>query len=159
MALERDVEEMPPELTWRRLFVDLTGRVDREMFWIWGFLPWIILSWAFALIVLYFLSAPKVEIFTIGMLLISAVFVPIIVKRLHDRNRPGWLVLLYFIPAIYGSALNKFARAGMRPSIGIMLLLLALDVLWVWFFVLECGVFRGTVGSNRFGAAPMRFRR
>ncbi|MDO1582926.1 DUF805 domain-containing protein [Rhizobium oryzicola] len=48
------------------------------------------------------------------------------IKRLHDRNKSGWWMLIQFIPLI-GS---------------------------IWYFI-EVGFLAGTKGENRFGADPL----
>ena len=50
----------------------------------------------------------------------------VLIKRWHDRDKSGWWVLINLIP-IFG-------------------------VIWTW---IECGLFRGTAGPNRFGDDPI----
>lgn len=50
----------------------------------------------------------------------------VLIKRWHDRDKSGWWVLINLIPII--------------------------GQIWTW---IECGLFRGTEGPNRFGADPL----
>jgi uncharacterized membrane protein YhaH (DUF805 family) len=76
------------------------------------------------------MSGLQIAVVAISSVLIyGAVFwsgLCVAVKRVHDRDRSGWFLLIQLIP-IVGQ---------------------------VWFFV-EAGCLRGTVGSNRFGPDPL----
>jgi uncharacterized membrane protein YhaH (DUF805 family) len=72
------------------------------------------------------------------------------VKRLHDRNKSGWwILLLYVAPGILGTVGE---RLGETP-VGLLLALITL-VLYVWMFV-ELACLRGTVGPNKYGPDPL----
>jgi uncharacterized membrane protein YhaH (DUF805 family) len=86
--------------------------------------------------------APFLLLFTLAILWDSPVELPLAVfavlgasvwpgiavgaKRFHDRGKSGWFLLIFLIPA--------------------------LGLLWL---LIELGFFRGTVGHNRFGPAPL----
>ena len=73
------------------------------------------------------------------------------VKRLHDRDRSGWwIVLFYFGPGVLQAAQNS-AESGTLASI---LLGLGAVAVSIWALV-EFGFLRGTRGPNRFGADPL----
>ena len=79
-------------------------------------------------------------------LMVSGVMVGI--KRLHDRDRSGWwLALFYLLPL----ALNALSH-GMG-SFGFILSLVGLAVS-IWGIV-ELGFLRGTIGTNRYGPDPL----
>ena len=149
--------EPPPVLTWRRLYLGLSGRIDRESFWLWGLVPWLLLAWAFAATVHSILGLADAAIVRIGLSLLSVAFVPVIVKRLHDRNRSGWLVLVCFLPAVYGGAIDRLATGDIRGDYALFAPLLVLQGLWAWIVVYECSICRGTAGANKYGPLPPRF--
>lgn len=94
---------------------------------------------ALSLIILVFLIASWVSAVAIG------------VKRLHDRDRSGWwIVLFYFGPAVLQAAQNS-AESATLVSI---LLGLGAFAVSIWALV-ELGFLRGTRGPNRFGADPL----
>lgn len=80
----------------------------------------------------------------------------VLVKRLHDRGKPGWFAALLIIPVFF-------------PGIGPYLT----EPLWQWaiarfmplfvlvIFALDCGLFRGQPDRNQHGDVPqpVRFRR
>jgi uncharacterized membrane protein YhaH (DUF805 family) len=76
------------------------------------------------------------------------------ITRLHDRNRPGWLVVFWFAPwAIYvaTTTLQRIAPDLVQQmALPIGLAALLSGGLWIWTFV-GLGLRRGTPGTNRFG--------
>lgn len=76
------------------------------------------------------------------------------IKRLHDRNRPGWLVVFWFAPWIVYLASGMVQRAmpeqfeSLAPYIAIAALLSV--GFWIWMLV-GLGFRRGKPGENRFG--------
>jgi uncharacterized membrane protein YhaH (DUF805 family) len=75
------------------------------------------------------------------------------VKRLHDRNRSGW----WLIVLVYGPWLTGFALGAFRDPHSIPLILAdyTTRLLGLWGLV-ELGILRGTVGTNRFGPDPLK---
>ena len=70
------------------------------------------------------------------------------VKRLHDINKSGWwLLLFYLVPAVLVGILNLTAVP--RDIRGLVLLFLFLPVT-VWAFI-DLGCRRGTRGPNKYG--------
>lgn len=76
------------------------------------------------------------------LLLIVGIFVGI--KRLHDRDKSAWwLLVFYLLPMVVGWTLAMVSHNGF----------VALIVsIWVLF---ELGCRRGTVGPNRYGEDPL----
>jgi uncharacterized membrane protein YhaH (DUF805 family) len=69
------------------------------------------------------------------------------VRRLHDRGKPGyWLLLYYLLP----SMITKYAGLD---TVGLIYCMIALGILtWAIF---DLGVLRGEDGSNVFGPNPL----
>jgi uncharacterized membrane protein YhaH (DUF805 family) len=108
-----------------RKYVDFTGRATRPEYW------FFVLFYTLVVIVLVTIDliifGPENGILPLTWLAALVFFLPLLavaVRRLHDQDRSGWMILLYFIPL-----------AG--PII---------------FIVLMC--LRGTPGENRFGPEP-----
>ena len=90
-----------------------------------------------------------------GLAVSLALFYPAIavtVKRLHDRNKSGWLTTLIWLPVLVNLAgwllqadwwLNDVWWIGKW-------LLLEMFAVGFWFFV-ELGFYPGTDGPNRYG--------
>ena len=77
--------------------------------------------------------------------------IAVLVKRIHDRNKTGWLVLAYWLPA--GLQTILFIADKSDNVAGSLIRLITVAV-GIWFFI-EFGCMRGTVGPNRYGPDPV----
>jgi uncharacterized membrane protein YhaH (DUF805 family) len=85
------------------------------------------------------------------VLLIVGILVGI--KRLHDRDKSGWwLLVFYLVPMI----LSWVSAILSRNGIGALFALASLTFS-IWALV-ELGCRRGTVGPNRYGEDPLEPR-
>jgi uncharacterized membrane protein YhaH (DUF805 family) len=78
------------------------------------------------------------------------------VKRLHDRIRSGWWLLLYYGTGVLEAAVDRTGLAETPEQwsgLGIAMGLVSL-VISVWF-LMELGFLRGTQGPNPFGPDPL----
>ena len=89
----------------------------------------------------------------VGIILTFAIpFIPIVIssvalaiKRLHDRNKSGWwLLVFYLLPGVIDNI-------GMYTAVQLVFHLASL-ALSIWALV-ELGFLRGTSGSNKYGDA------
>ena len=144
-------------MDWVTLLFSYEGRINRAKFWL--------------AVLVYFVAGIVGAIigtsvsYTLGNLLerivdlacfVSGIFVCI--KRLHDRDKSGWLLLLFYIAPIVlitvGIIVWVFgALAGSGGSTG-WLILLAGVAIGIWGFV-ELGCLRGTIGPNQYGPDPL----
>jgi uncharacterized membrane protein YhaH (DUF805 family) len=161
----------------------IDGRMSRKPYWLIG-----IVLLLFVIVVTAVLTAIGVATFNVALVeglaaaLELAILVPtsaVMAKRFHDRDRPGWLVLLLIVPtlvSVFGDLLGLTGRPEPLPDIPAtatffeawLQVMQARAVnrtfefalgLWmfaviVWFFI-ELGFFRGTTGPNRFGPDPL----
>ena len=117
-----------------RRYAEFTGRSQRKEFWMFQ-LIYVALATAGIVLVggtidTYGDFSPFGNVVT-GLIVLAllGLFVPLLaveVRRFHDQDRSGWLVLLNFIP--YGG----------------------------WLIVLGLMLLEGTNGDNRFGADPRK---
>lgn len=126
---------MSPQ-SWSWFYFSLAGRINRRQYWRRWMLP-IGIPASILLAVIeavtgYQSGRIENERGCLGAGLSFLVLTPIAwpslavsVKRFHDRDKPGWWVLIALIPVI--------------------------GVLWI---LVENGFLQGTVGSNRFGPEP-----
>jgi uncharacterized membrane protein YhaH (DUF805 family) len=70
------------------------------------------------------------------------------IKRLHDRNKSGWWVLLFIFGPMVLSMLG-----GVIPGIGFVFSLGGLAIS-IWAIV-ELGFLKGTAGANQYGPDPI----
>jgi uncharacterized membrane protein YhaH (DUF805 family) len=82
------------------------------------------------------------------LLLVVGIFVGI--KRLHDRDKSGWwLLLFYLVPMVFSLISAILSRNG----IGALFALAGL-IISIWALV-ELGFLRGTAGPNQYGEDPL----
>jgi uncharacterized membrane protein YhaH (DUF805 family) len=76
------------------------------------------------------------------------------VKRLQDRDKSGWYVLLFFVAPVALSLAGMSFGLTDGPTLPAQGLWLVGSVISIWGFI-ELGVIRGTIGANRFGPDPL----
>ena len=87
------------------------------------------------------------------VILITSVAIGI--KRLHDRDKSGWyLLLFYVVPGILMTAAVGMYVTMEDATLVSTVLGLATVAIGVWAFV-ELGCLRGTVGPNHYGPDPI----
>ena len=95
-----------------------------------------------------------VVLFIIFLTLVSVSWISafaIGIKRLHDRNKNGWLIVLFYVaPSILAGIANTSEQAVVSFVLG-----LASFVISIWGLV-ELGFLRGTVGPNPYGPDPLQ---
>jgi len=89
--------------------------------------------------------------------------VAVLVKRIHDRNKSGWLALILYIPLFIGIIVAAFAIAsiaagnihlGNQLAIFGAIVFAGVGIVGIWFLV-EFGCLRGTIGANQYGPDPV----
>lgn len=125
------------------LFFSFNGRIPRSSYWL-G-------SLGLSLAVLLIIAVAMVlntELLLVLVLPVVFCGAALAVKRLHDRDRTGlWILVFYFVPGI----LDRIARVTGDVDI---LFWLASFAIGVWALV-ELGFLRGTPGPNRYGPDPL----
>jgi uncharacterized membrane protein YhaH (DUF805 family) len=144
------------------LYTNFNGRINRAPYWlgviILGVVALLILLVVGALLGVS-MMAPDFR-FKLISLVLGALFlypaVALMVKRLHDRDRPAWLAGLFLAPNLIKSVTDVIGVTGNRLAPNILDLLLgALTfVIGIWAFV-ELGCLRGTAGTNQHGPDPL----
>jgi uncharacterized membrane protein YhaH (DUF805 family) len=131
------------------------GRINRAKFWL-AVLAYIVVSIVIVMLVFIPVLGWLVAVLGYIAMLVSGVMVGI--KRLHDRDKSGWWMLLFMgVPMVLG-----LGSAGSGIYLGFdgghhgggMLLSLVSFAISVWAFV-ELGCLRGTVGANTYGPDPL----
>ena len=86
----------------------------------------------------------------------------LLIKRIHDRNKSGWLVWVLYGPLIVGTIFSIAAFVAIAlgsteiAALGIIsgVVWIAVVVIAIWFFI-EFGCMRGTIGANQYGPDPV----
>lgn len=142
-------------MNWGHLFFNFSGRINRAKYWV----AMLIYSAIYiVLAIVGYLTDNSAIYQAINGMLNIVIFISSLavgVKRLHDRNKSGWyLVLFYIVPGILVTA-GIVVGTFMDDSILLASILgLAAFAIGVWAFV-ELGCLRGTIGPNRYGPDPL----
>jgi uncharacterized membrane protein YhaH (DUF805 family) len=89
-----------------------------------------------------------------AILLVSFAWLAVAIKRLHDRDKSAWwLLLFYIVPAILQTIAHYTDRTGTGAVEVRLILVLACLFIFIWYLV-ELGFLRGTTGPNRYGPDP-----
>ncbi|HEY6604514.1 MAG TPA: DUF805 domain-containing protein, partial [Xanthobacteraceae bacterium] len=113
----------------------------------------IIILLLFALILI---REHRFEFAGLTLALLVILYIPLIwinlaigAKRLHDRDKSAWwLLLFYAAPGILSTA------GSQMEDVGFIILHIISFSISVWAFV-ELGCLRGTPGANRYGPDPL----
>jgi uncharacterized membrane protein YhaH (DUF805 family) len=141
-----------------QLLWSFNGRLNRKPYW----LTTLVLILIMMVLVALVFSIGGAGLLTGDMsalggliIVILLIYIPILwiglaisAKRLHDRNKSAWwLVLFYLVPAIL---------QGLSEHLGMVGLVLSLIgfAISIWALV-EIGFLRGTVGPNQYGPDPL----
>jgi uncharacterized membrane protein YhaH (DUF805 family) len=142
-------------------------RISRSQYWLNYFLPVFGIAVALRLAAVIHGEAPREGAFVtvVNVFYLAALWPSIaaLVKRMHDRDRSGWLSLLFYIPLFIGLPIAMFAvylvqsgdiHDGNQWATFGAAFLGAAGLIGIWFFI-EFGCMRGTAGANRYGADPL----
>lgn len=109
------------------------GRINRAAYWLWYFVPAVVVTIVAAILDevagTHFYLDPQTPLGMIGTAVGIFLLWPMLAagaKRLHDRDKSGWLQLIYLIPII--------------------------GAIWAFIYL---GFLKGTTGANRFGPDPL----
>jgi uncharacterized membrane protein YhaH (DUF805 family) len=160
-------------------YFGFSGRINRGRFWLLSILLIVfsILAWVVAFLVALFILGVNVTDgsgldqpdklvqmildYAVAFIVLLGVAIAIWVswfaigvKRLHDRDKSGWwIVVFYILPWILGGAANTVDKQG-NDTLTLILSLIGL-LLMLWGIVV-LGFLRGTRGPNRFGPDPLQ---
>jgi uncharacterized membrane protein YhaH (DUF805 family) len=139
------------------LLFGFSGRINRAKFWLAAL---IYLVFFFGVVGFVMLVASSFEAIYAALLayvplIISGVAVGI--KRLHDRNKSGWWLLLFYLAPVVLSAIGYYLLGGSDEDGGgipAQILGFAVLAINIWMLV-ELGCLRGTIGGNQYGGDPL----
>lgn len=145
-------------MDWTTLFFSFRGRINRGRYWL--VVLTFLLAWAIYLLgLLMWLgdlntdSFPTITGKAVGLMLIGAILAFLAmwsglaagVKRLHDREKSGWWILLFWL----GPSIAGFGGDTTSGSVSWVFTIASL-ALAIWGMV-ELGFLRGTDGPNDYG--------
>lgn len=136
-------------MDWKYLFTSREGRISRKPYWL-AIIVLMVVSIILQLILLPILG-PLVT-FVISLPIFFAAFA-LSVKRAHDRDRPDWYVIGFYVLLLVFQIL-ALTSDPMAPSMLAGLLAIPVGI-WAIVMLIDLGFLRGTEGSNRYGPDPL----
>jgi uncharacterized membrane protein YhaH (DUF805 family) len=138
-----------------QLLFSFRGRLNRKPYWmtVIATMVIIILLLLFALVMI---REQRFEVAGLTVMILIILYIPLIwiglaigAKRLHDRDKSAWwLLVFYALPGILSTAGNEL------EDLGFIILHIISFGITVWAFI-ELGCLRGTRGPNRYGPDPL----
>lgn len=152
-------------MSWTEFLFSFRGRINRAKYWL-AALVYVLVSILFVVIGfialgnniddLFSLAGVGILLWIVGLILFVAITwssIAVGIKRLHDREKSGWWMLVFLLGPTVLNGLGQ-STAGAAS----LILSLAALVVSVWAFV-ELGCLRGTRGPNLYGPDPLGFSR
>ena len=139
-------------------YLSFQGRTNRTRFWLTGLGVWLGALVGLACSrVLMFAVWPPLQVLALPLFVIALIAsLANSVKRLHDRNRSAWWLLLFLgLPTVLSlpSEIAKAAAQQDAMTFGALCALLGLPFS-LWGLV-EMGFLKGSVGPNKYGDDPL----
>lgn len=148
-------------MDWASFLFSSRGRIGRAKYWLTAVIY--IAAWVFFLLVAFIALGNNIEnafsfagvgialwiaatILTLAMTWSS---IAIGMKRLHDRDKSGWWILVFLLGPTLLNGLGQSSTGAAS-----LILFVGAVVISIWA-VVELGILRGTSGTNRFGADPL----
>jgi uncharacterized membrane protein YhaH (DUF805 family) len=140
------------------LLFSFEGRINRAKYWL------AVLIYFVVAIILALVGFVTAHVLGLGLLygivgtviyvamLVSGVAVGI--KRLHDRAKSGWWLLVFYVLPTVLLLIGTFLGWGAGSTVISGLFSLIAFAISIWCFV-ELGCLRGTVGPNGYGPDPL----
>jgi uncharacterized membrane protein YhaH (DUF805 family) len=150
-------------MDWTTLLFSFRGRINRGKYWL-AALIYLVVWIAFIAAILMWIGGTNTDnlfslagaallIWLLGLILFIALTwssLAVGVKRLHDRDKSGWWILLFWLgPSILGGW-----QTATPDLAGGFIFSLAAAAIAIWGFV-ELGCLPGTPGPNRYGPDPL----
>ena len=132
------------------LLFGFSGRINRGKYWL-AFLLWLVL-WA-AVAILLFMSDFSMAVIVAAVIviipnIISGIAVGI--KRLHDRNKSGWWLLVFYLVPLAAFFWANLLEGGLLQTV-----LSTAGLLFSIYALVELGCLRGTIGGSTYGPDPV----
>ena len=140
-------------MDWGNYLFSFDGRINRAKYWLMVLISLLVMGIAFGL--LFAMGFSTIGFVVAGVFYLGLLYCGVAVgaKRLHDRNKSGWwLLVFYLLPNVLSGVGTMSGSATLN---GVMSL--ASFAILIWALV-ELGCLRGTIGPNQYGPDPLEGR-
>lgn len=148
------------------LYTRFDGRINRQPYWVGAIILAVVnlvITFVVGSLLGVSIAAPDFRFRLVSLAVSVLVLYPaaaLMVKRLHDRNRPAWLAAVFLAPALIKSVADLIGMTGNQLNPNVLDLLLngiftiVFVIVNIWGFI-ELGCLRGSVGTNQYGPDPL----
>lgn len=144
------------------LLTGFDGRINRAKWWL-GTLILIVIAIVLYLILGGIIGSPGLLQFILTLILAYPT-TALMVKRLHDRDRPGFFTYIFWAPTVLsvlggllGLTMTTVDMGGVAvpqmTTLGTIIALAGLPI-GIWALI-ELGILKGTEGPNQHGPDPL----
>ena len=142
-------------MSMKQLLFSFRGRLNRKRYWMTVIVTMAVII-VLLLLALVMMREQRFEFAALTVVILLLLYIPLIwiglaigAKRLHDRDKSAWwLLVFYVLPGILSSLGNQM------DDLGFLILHVVSFAITVWAFV-ELGCLRGTLGPNQYGPDPL----
>jgi uncharacterized membrane protein YhaH (DUF805 family) len=141
-------------MDWTSLLFSFHGRINRAKYWL-AILIYVIVGLILGVIGLALGQGVVMQILGGIVELVALVSsLAIATKRLHDRGRSAWwLLMFYLLPSVLAGIGAAIELSSGAMALGVIFTVAGLAI-GIWAFV-ELGCLRGTIGPNPYGPDPL----
>ena len=132
-------------------FFSFNGRLRRRDYWLCNLALGVAIAVIVAPLIIALKIQPEDPRFQAATLVFLWPSIAILVKRIHDRDKTGWMAANYWVPSLVSMGLAflsdpEFAMWKVFVDIGT-------GMVGLWYLV-EFGFMDGTQGRNAYGPSP-----
>jgi uncharacterized membrane protein YhaH (DUF805 family) len=141
-------------MDWTSLLFSFHGRVNRAKYWL-VILIYVVVGLILGVIGLALGQGVVMQVLGGIVELVALVSsLAVATKRLHDRGRSAWwLLLFYLLPSVLTGIGAAIELSSGPMALGGLFTVAGLAI-GIWAFV-ELGCLRGTIGPNTYGSDPL----
>lgn len=141
-------------MDFKYLFTSLDGRINRKPYWLAAL---VLFAISLAVQLAVYFAAGLQAMMVVGLIFFWPGFA-LAVKRAHDRNRPTWLVALFFAVLLVSTfmqiaGVHETATGEPTTAYGIVSVLFLIFAIYAF---IDWGLLRGTAGPNQYGPDPLQ---
>lgn len=135
--------------------ISFKGRSSRLTYWRVGLASTLALAVIWVTTIFVAMGAGGIAVIPLLLTLpVLTVNLAVCVRRLHDRNRSGWWLMVFWAaPLLFVGVARELSDQSGEGSFAALLAAIAALGLQLWAFI-EIGFRRGTPGDNRYGPPP-----
>ena len=140
-------------MDWGNYLFSFEGRINRAKYWLMVLISILVMGAAIG--ILFAMDFSTIGFVVAGILYLALLYCGIAVgaKRLHDRNKSGWWLLIFYLLPNVLSGVGTYSQSS---TVNGVLSLVSFAIL-IWAIV-ELGCLRGTIGPNQYGPDPLEGR-